>query len=66
MARPDLKCRRQGGIIFDRVEKLEPIVSALGRDSSNPRNNALRDIFSEHISECKKELKSVQEDIFPE
>ena len=66
MARPDLKIRRQGGIIFDRVEKLEPIVSALGRDSSNSRNNALSDVFSEHLSVYKKYLKSLQEDNFPE
>jgi hypothetical protein len=65
MAMPIEKSRREGRIIFDRVEKLEPIASALSRDQSNSRNNALFDIFTEHITECKQELETLKNDIDP-
>jgi hypothetical protein len=60
-----IRLRREGRIIFDRVEKLEPVISALDRDRSNSRNNALYDIFTEQISKYKEELKSLQDEIYP-
>jgi hypothetical protein len=65
MAFPDNKLYRRGNSIYHRLIKLEPITSALGRDGSDPKNNALHHVFTEHINDSKKELLRIRNDTLP-
>lgn len=69
--RPGVECSitQQGGrnasLTYHRIKRLEPIVAALDRDDSNPRNNALWHSFTEHIENSKQELSIYVEQAYP-
>lgn len=66
MAFPEARLYRTGQDIYHRVKRLEPVVSAIGRDGSNTRHGAFLDIFSEHINSSKEELNRVRKELLPD
>lgn len=54
---------KKGNIIYRRIRRLEPLVSAIGRDNTDARHLALYDALSEHIILSKGELRTMREEI---
>jgi hypothetical protein len=49
-------------LIF-RINKIEPIASALSRDNTNPKNLPLSQCFQEHVRDSKSQLAQVNKEL---
>jgi len=55
---------RKGNIIYSRIRRLEPVVSAIGSDGTDPRHPPLCQVLTSHIIDSKNELSAIKKEIW--
>lgn len=55
---------REGNIIYRRIRRLEPVVSAIRSDGTDSKHEPLYQVLTSHIIDSKNELRTIKKEIW--